>query len=1082
LDFSIKPDRERISVVCTDRRDFYHQFSTTSNRTLSNTVGPVLFLRDLADTTAYQDFCDRAKRSRRNRTAVGDGLGFSDRQQFSKVSAGCCMAAFKSIFQGDHAGVEIATSAHEGILQEAGLLTESSRLLSSRPFWGDQLCEGLVIDDYFAISKMPKGILVDDPALHCLNRSKEKYRSLNVLGSDDKDVKGACEAKVIGAYVNGAPRAADRGHVLLSAPPSKRYALSWLTLQLCQLSYTTDSLHLCLIGGWTSVAMFRRPFMSLLQKSFQVVDMESFEINNPKLVGLPRPVVTELVLMAVLAPLMTSDLAASFCDRIYATDASLAKGAIVSAPIDTALAKCTWRICRSKGGYSKLLSPAQSVLARCLDFEENTIPKAETVSRPLAYRFDFIEIYAGAATVTKHVADMGFSVGCPIDISFSEELNMKYIHVLEWILHLISNHFLKAFMIEPPCTTFSVMRVPPLRSKEQPFGFSLEDDQTTDGNELAYRSFEVMHGGVYHGVTGILENPWTSKIKFLPGYEVLAASEHCEVVRCDSCAYGSIHLKSFLFLCAWADVAPISKRCDGSHIHVQVQGQYTKKSAPYVDDLAVALAEVCAIGIRRLNNFESEACVHNADGLESQLINELSSSLPWELESVWTFRVTSHINLLELSSVVRLASRLVKIGRPIRIVVLVDSNVVKCAAAKGRSSSRLLCRILCRFAAICVVAGIYMVFGYVPTRLNPADDPTRDVTIRVPTPGLGLAGWESLDIFRLSSLPKCRRWLSNWMRLVLLISGPACLQYSCRSEFRCPRFPYGLSSGGSSMSFCSVRARTCHHPSMDFDSTLGFPGEGPPVGLGSLNLYPQIILVWTWAALAPVCHGVLAPRNPGDLHRQAARLGRPPLVEGRPVLGVTNQARQGYLSQFEQWLQNLGISLDDLLENHIWRIDDLNKLLVRYGRNLYAVGRPYNHYAETINALSSKKPAVKRQMQEAWNLAFAWVRDEPPVHHVAMPWQILLAALTVCFSWGWLDMAGMLALMWGALLRVGEFTQAMRSDLLLPVDTGFTNQFALLSLQEPKTRFTTARHQTAKLDIPDLLHVVHLAFSRLKPT
>ena len=99
-----------------------------------------------------------------------------------------------------------------------------------------------------------------------------------------------------------------------------------------------------------------------------------------------------------------------------------------------------------------------------------------------------------------------------------------------------------------------------------------------------------------------------------------------------------------------------------------------------------------------------------------------------------------------------------------------------------------------------------------------------------------------------------------------------------------------------------------------------------------------------------------------------------------------------------------------------------------------------------------------------------------------MPWQILLAALTVCFSWGWLDMAGMLALMWGALLRVGEFTQAMRSDLLLPVDTGFTNQFALLSLQEPKTRFTTARHQTAKLDIPDLLQVVHLAFSRLKPT
>ena len=78
-------------------------------------------------------------------------------------------------------------------------------------------------------------------------------------------------------------------------------------------------------------------------------------------------------------------------------------------------------------------------------------------------------------------------------------------------------------------------------------------------------------------------------------------------------------------------------------------------------------------------------------------------------------------------------------------------------------------------------------------------------------------------------------------------------------------------------------------------------------------------------------------------------------------------------------------------------------------------------------------------------------------------------------------MAGMLALSWGALLRVGEFLSATRRDLLLPVDTNFTNRFALLALREPKTRFTAARHQSAKLDIPDLLRVVHLAFAHLQP-
>eukprot|EP00438_Fugacium_kawagutii_P008843 Skav208543 [mRNA] locus=scaffold1216:345043:345663:+ [translate_table: standard] len=75
----------------------------------------------------------------------------------------------------------------------------------------------------------------------------------------------------------------------------------------------------------------------------------------------------------------------------------------------------------------------------------------------------------------------------------------------------------------------------------------------------------------------------------------------------------------------------------------------------------------------------------------------------------------------------------------------------------------------------------------------------------------------------------------------------------------------------------------------------------------------------------------------------------------------------------------------------------------------------------------------------------------------------------------------MLCLTWGALLRVGEFTGACRKDLLLPADTNFTNSFALLSLKEPKTRFTAARHQSAKLDIEDLLQVVHLAFYRLQP-
>ena len=66
--------------------------------------------------------------------------------------------------------------------------------------------------------------------------------------------------------------------------------------------------------------------------------------------------------------------------------------------------------------------------------------------------------------------------------------------------------------------------------------------------------------------------------------------------------------------------------------------------------------------------------------------------------------------------------------------------------------------------------------------------------------------------------------------------------------------------------------------------------------------------------------------------------------------------------------------------------------------------------------------------------------------------------------------------MWGGLLRPGELTNATRGDLLLPDDVQSRMPFCLLAIKEPKTRFSNARHQSAKVDVPDLLQVIRLAF------
>ena len=144
----------------------------------------------------------------------------------------------------------------------------------------------------------------------------------------------------------------------------------------------------------------------------------------------------------------------------------------------------------------------------------------------------------------------------------------------------------------------------------------------------------------------------------------------------------------------------------------------------------------------------------------------------------------------------------------------------------------------------------------------------------------------------------------------------------------------------------------------------------------------------------------------------------------RPVLPVTTALRDRYAKVFEEWLTENGIDFSIMLCHHIECIDETNLVLVNYGKALYEAGRPYNHYLETINLVVAKKPLLRRMLQTAWDYAFSWVKQEPSAHHVAMPFQVLMACISVAIAWGWDRVAGSLALMWGALLRAGEFLAA----------------------------------------------------------
>eukprot|EP00435_Cladocopium_sp_Y103_P062393 s584_g24.t1 len=660
---------------------------------------------------------------------------------------------FSSLPQGDHLGVEFATDAHRNLLASRGLLRPQVELRADRTFRGVNSLQGLVIDDFFSVSVQPDSQVEETEAVKAFDQARRCYADEGLLGSDDKDIKGACAGKIIGGEIDASEATKARGVVTLGAPVRKRLAMSFISLELAALPITSDALHACLIGGWVHALLYRRQLMSILNKSFSLVDASQLDRDYPQAVQLPRTVAQELLLLAILAPLMTADLGSGLVRTIYATDASDRKGAVVSRQASENVCRAMWRSGRKKGGYVRMLNRTEALVRKldpCFaeeDLKFQEISEQKAIERPRAHRYHFIEICGGAGKVTKYLSQRGWHCGPVLDLDASPHYNLRSLRMLSWILHLLENDLLDSFMVEPPCTTFSPAQHPASRGYDCPRGYDPLDAKTLEGTELALRALTLVYVAARLNKPGLLEQPRKTKMR---------------------------KLSEWIFL------------------------------------------------------------------LECQLAEEQ-----------WT---------------------------------------ASCAFGTGQ--------------------------------------------------------------------------------------------------------------------------------------------------------------------ILPI---------------------------GRPVLGQTQANRDKLLDQFSLWLQTQGFAFDSLVLDSTPDVETINLLLERYGRALYEAGRPYNHYAELINGVAAKKPLLRRQLQAAWDLAYAWLRLEPPIHHVALPWQALLSILTISLSWGWLRVAGVIALSWGGITRIGEVLGALRKNLVLPSDLGGSISFALLEIAEPKTRFSGARHQSAKLDQPQLLRLVDVAFRRLRP-
>lgn len=194
------------------------------------------------------------------------------------------------------------------------------------------------------------------------------------------------------------------------------------------------------------------------------------------------------------------------------------------------------------------------------------------------------------------------------------------------------------------------------------------------------------------------------------------------------CNFGSPRQKEFRFLIAFLSAQRLSAPCTRDHRHVKIEGRFTKPSAIYPEALGMHLAVEFKEALRRMASEADEDLA--VVGNESLVVNDLVQTSPWEEVSSWTWRKPSHINVLEVSSAVAALQKVGAHHPHTRFVSFVDSMVARGALTKGRSTSFLLRPSLLRSAALQIVFDLFPVWPFCPTRLNVADDPTRDVALR----------------------------------------------------------------------------------------------------------------------------------------------------------------------------------------------------------------------------------------------------------------------------------------------------------------------------------------------------------------
>ena len=284
---------------------------------------------------------------------------------------------------------------------------------------------------------------------------------------------------------------------------------------------------------------------------------------------------------------------------------------------------------------------------------------------------------------------------------------------------------------------------PPLRSKQCPFGFCVHDRATREGNTLAIYTAFVLHLCARYGIWASVEQPRNSLMFDLDIFRRLRARGF-DSLQFPFCNYGTPFERGTRWLVNCPQLLRLSDSC-----RCPLKGRHLRLGATFTPETIAVFKACCRPSCLHVFGTEPEPVQALADFsmaypipamhamvqqyvavIDKEACRPHRGSASGLLRRSYNTGSKSTITLMSMRDCIPQPHQThgQKVAPSSRFCVLLDSQVVQGCNAKGRSFRQHLNCYLGSVIPYLLGANLYPSGIHIPSKHNPADDPSRAVS------------------------------------------------------------------------------------------------------------------------------------------------------------------------------------------------------------------------------------------------------------------------------------------------------------------------------------------------------------------